>query len=106
MVQAQDCWEGQFYTKQVLLIILNNNGSFTLLNTTEVYLALYLNTDSALVDLLSVRFYNISIKYLNHPQVTKPEWQTLNNYYQVKIANRSAINTRKDLIIFVEDAEE
>jgi len=42
--------------------IRNNNGSFTLLNTTEVYLALYLNTASALVDLLSVRFYNIQIE--------------------------------------------
>lgn len=35
-------------------------------------------------------------------QITKPQWQTLHNYFQVKIVNRSATNTRKDFIIFAE----
>lgn len=36
--------------------------------------------------------------------LSAPEWT--NGIYQVRINNRSAINTRKDLIIFVEDAAE
>lgn len=44
----------------------------------------------------------ITDKIINMSQLTKPAWQTLHNFYQVKIANRSALNNRKDLIIFVE----
>ena len=36
-------------------------------------------------------------------QITKPQWQTVNNCYQIKICNRNPLNTRKDLIIFAED---
>ena len=46
---------------------------------------------------------SITEKVTNISQITKPTWQTLNKFYQVKICNRSALNTRKDLIIFVED---
>ena len=46
----------------------------------------------------------ITEKVTNISQLTKPTWQTLNNFYQVKIKNKSPINTRKDLIIFVENA--
>jgi len=86
--------------------ISNGAGVKTFTEDTSIYIVLYLSRNTALTDLVSIRFYNLSIKYLNHPQITKPEWQTLFNYYQVKITNRSAINTRKDLIIFAEDAEE
>lgn len=48
----------------------------------------------------------ITDKVSNISQIVKPEWQTIYNFYQAKISNKSAINTRKDLIIFVEDAEE
>ncbi len=49
-------------------------------------------------------FHNLMTeKITDISQITKPEWQTLFNYYQIKITNRSAINTRKDLIIFAED---
>lgn len=35
-------------------------------------------------------------------QITRPEWQTLHPFYQVKIENRSAINNRKSLLVFAE----
>ena len=34
-------------------------------------------------------------------QIQKPEWAS--SYYQTRICNRSALNTRKDLIVFTED---
>lgn len=86
--------------------ISNGRGIKTFTEDIFINIQLYLSRGTALTDLVSIRFYDLSLKHLNHPQITKPEWQTLDNYYQVKIANRSAINTRKDLIIFVEDAAE
>lgn len=44
----------------------------------------------------------ITDKITNVSQIVKPAWQTLHNYFIVKIENRSAINNRKGLIIFAE----
>lgn len=64
-------------------------------------------TDMQLAAIEKYIFENFAMdKITDITQITKPEWQTLNNFYQIKIANRSAINTRKDLIIFAEDAAE
>lgn len=64
-------------------------------------------TDMQLYSVQKYIFDNlITEKITDITQITKPEWQTLFNYYQIKITNRSAINTRKDLIIFAEDAAE
>ncbi|MDD4156859.1 MAG: hypothetical protein PHY08_09835, partial [Candidatus Cloacimonetes bacterium] len=54
--------------------VKQDNGSFTLLNTTEVCLTLYLSTNSALVDLVSVRFYNIQIVQGSFTAETVPDW--------------------------------
>lgn len=44
----------------------------------------------------------ITDKITDISQIVKPLWQQYNNFFQVKIANRSALNNRKDFIIFAE----
>lgn len=74
---------------------------------TPVILSKITLTDMQLYNVQKYIFDNlITEKITDITQIKKPEWQKFFNYYQIKITNRSAINTRKDLIIFVEDTAE
>lgn len=80
-----------------LYSVLRDNGTVALFYVKYLNIG---NNEKALIQ--KYAFENaITDKITGVEQIQKPTWA--DSYYQAKICNRSAVNTRKDLIIFVED---
>ena len=90
-----------------LTTVLQATDITTLYKICFITLSKIVLTDMQKYSLIKYAFDNIiTEKITSIAQIKKPAWQTVNNCYQVKLCNVNPLNTRKDLIIFVEDSEE